>query len=157
SWLHPYKEQKLVVVGDRKMAVFDDVEEKTNYCSTLIPFSGRTIYPYPTNAEGQPVPFDPREPLQAEYSHFLECIQTRQTHRTDGYEGLRVLTVLQKCQEALEHDPALREAVAVQLPPAYFVHASAFIDDEVEIGEGTTIWHVSHVLHHSQIGKNCRI
>jgi len=37
------------------------------------------------------------------------------------------------------------------------VHASAFIDDEVGIGEGTTIWHVSHVLHHSQIGKHCRI
>jgi len=47
--------------------------------------------------------------------------------------------------------------VAVQPQPAYFAHASAFIDDEVEIGEGTTIWHVSHVLHHSQIGKHCRI
>jgi len=89
--------------------------------------------------------------------HFLECIQTRQTPRTDGREGLRVLTVLQKCQDALEHDTSLSEAVTVQPQPAYFVHASAFIDGAVEIGEGTAIWHVSHVLHHSQIGKNCRI
>src|SRR5215475_9911994 len=108
-------------------------------------------------AEAQPVPFDLREPLRAECVHFLECIQTRQMPRTDGYEGLRVLTVLQRCQEALGHDVALREAVAVQPQPTYFAHTSAFIDDEVEIGEGTTIWHVSHVLRNSRIGKNCRI
>ena len=28
SWLHPYKEQKLVVVGEKKMAMFDDMEKK---------------------------------------------------------------------------------------------------------------------------------
>ena len=157
SWLHPYKEQKLVVVGDRKMVVFDDVEEKNKLLLYSHTIQWKNHLPIPNRADAQPVPFDPREPLQAECSHFLECIQTRQTPRTDGREGLRVLTVLQRCQEALEHDPSSREAVAVQPQPAYFVHASAFIDDEVEIGEGTTIWHVSHVLHHSQIGKNCRI
>src|SRR3989441_291298 len=157
SWLHPSKEQKLVVVGDRKMAVFDDVEEKNKLLLYSHTIQWKNHLPIPNRAEAQPVPFDPREPLQAECSHFLECIQTRQTPRTDGREGLRVLTVLQRCQEALEHDTSLREAVAVQPQPAYFVHASAFIDDEVEIGEGTTIWHVSHVLHHSRIGKNCRI
>ena len=157
SWLHPYKEQKLVVVGDRKMAVFDDVEETDKLLLYSHTIQWKNHVPIPNRAEAQPVPFDPREPLQAECSHFLECIQTRQTPRTDGREGLRVLTVLQKCQEALENDTAVGEAGAVQPPPAYFAHASAFIDDEVEIGEGTTIWHVSHVLHHSRIGKNCRV
>jgi len=157
SWLHPYKEQKLVVVGDRKMAVFDDVEAHNKLLLYSHTIQWKHHVPIPSRAEAQPIAFDPREPLQAECAHFLECIQTRQTPRTDGHEGLRVLTVLQKCQEALQHDPALREAVAVQPQPAYFAHASTFIDDEVEIGEGTTIWHVSHVLHHSQIGKNCRI
>jgi UDP-2-acetamido-3-amino-2,3-dideoxy-glucuronate N-acetyltransferase len=37
------------------------------------------------------------------------------------------------------------------------VHESAFIDEDVEIGEGTSIWHVSHILRHSRIGKDCRI
>src|SRR5215470_10107050 len=157
SWLHPYKEQKLVVVGDRKMAVFDDVEERDKLLLYPHTIHWKNHVPIPSRAEAQPIPFDPREPLQAECSHFLECIQTRQTPRTDGREGLRVLTVLQRCQEALENDTSLRETVAVQPQPAYFAHASAFIDDEVEIGEGTTIWHVSHVLRHSRIGKNCRI
>src|SRR5436309_1242980 len=104
SWLHPYKEQKLVVVGDHKMAVFDDVEEKNKLLLYSHTIQWKNHVPIPNRAEAQPVPFDPREPLQAECSHFLECIQTRQTPRTDGHEGLRVLTVLQRCQEALEHD-----------------------------------------------------
>jgi UDP-2-acetamido-3-amino-2,3-dideoxy-glucuronate N-acetyltransferase len=126
SWLHPYKEQKLVVVGDRKMVVFDDVEERDKFQLYSHTIHWKNHVPIPSRAEAQPVPFDPREPLQAECVHFLECIQTRQTPRTDGCEGLRVLTVLQRCQEALEHDTALREAVAVQPQPAYVAHASAF-------------------------------
>ncbi|HIE66291.1 MAG: DapH/DapD/GlmU-related protein [Nitrospira sp.] len=41
--------------------------------------------------------------------------------------------------------------------PAYFAHESAFIDDGVQIGKGTKIWHVSHVLKGSCIGENCKI
>ena len=36
-----------------------------------------------------------------------------------------------------------------------FVHNSSYVDDNVEIGEGTKIWHFSHVLSNSKIGKNC--
>jgi len=43
------------------------------------------------------------------------------------------------------------------MEPRYTVHESAYIDDNVEIGDGTTIWHVSHVLRNSRIGKDCRI
>jgi UDP-2-acetamido-3-amino-2,3-dideoxy-glucuronate N-acetyltransferase len=41
--------------------------------------------------------------------------------------------------------------------PSYFAHESAFIDDGVQIGKGTKIWHVSHVLKGSTIGENCKI
>lgn len=37
----------------------------------------------------------------------------------------------------------------------YFVHESAFVDEEVSIGEGTKIWHFVHVLSHTIIGQNC--
>ena len=39
----------------------------------------------------------------------------------------------------------------------YFVHESSYVDDGVQIGEGTTIWHFSHVLSGSCIGKDCRV
>src|SRR5262249_6996386 len=39
----------------------------------------------------------------------------------------------------------------------YSAHESAILDEGVEIGEGTTIWHVSHVRKGSRVGRNCRI
>jgi UDP-2-acetamido-3-amino-2,3-dideoxy-glucuronate N-acetyltransferase len=97
-----------------------------------------------------------------ECQHFLECTQTRHTPRTDGHEGLRVLTVLQQCQDALAGKASVittpsAKRYAQSAKPAYFVHESAFIDEDVEIGEGTTIWHVSHILRNSRIGIDCRI
>jgi len=104
SWLHPYKEQKLVVVGDRGMAVFDDVakERKLTLYRHGVEWKGRV--PVPHKEEAEDVPFDPYEPLRAECEHFLECIRTRQRPRTDGEEGLAVLEVLEACQKALDGD-----------------------------------------------------
>lgn len=162
SWLHPFKEQKLIVVGDRQMAVFDDLETENKLQLYPHTITWKNHLPIPSKAEAQPIPVDSAEPLKLECLHFLECIQTRQTPRTDGHEGLRVLTVLQRCQEALTGNAPVTttpsaKRYAQSAKRAYFVHDSAFIDDDVEIGEGTTIWHVSHVLKNSRIGKNCRI
>jgi UDP-2-acetamido-3-amino-2,3-dideoxy-glucuronate N-acetyltransferase len=156
SWLHPYKEQKLIVVGERQMAVFDDVEDERKL--TLYPhaISWKGSIPVPYKAKACPVSIASVEPLRAECQHFLECIQTRQTPRTDGHEGLRVLTVLQQCQAALQ-GPSSNGKNLPARRPNYSVHESAFIDEDVEIGEGTSIWHVSHILKHSRIGRDCRI
>lgn len=37
----------------------------------------------------------------------------------------------------------------------FFVHESSIVDDQVEIGNGTKIWHFSHILSHTMIGNNC--
>jgi UDP-2-acetamido-3-amino-2,3-dideoxy-glucuronate N-acetyltransferase len=50
-----------------------------------------------------------------------------------------------------------KRAILAEKPRNFFAHPSAFVDEDVEIGEGTTIWHVSHILKNSRIGKNCRI
>lgn len=157
SWLHPYKEQKLVVVGDRKMAVFDDQEKKDKLLLYPHSIEWKHQIPIANRAEAQPVALPAQEPLRAECVHFLECIRSRRRPRTDGEEGLRVLTVLQRCQEALEEKP--RAAVRTDLAGRrrFFAHESACIDDGVEIGEGTSIWHVSHILRGSRIGKHCKI
>jgi UDP-2-acetamido-3-amino-2,3-dideoxy-glucuronate N-acetyltransferase len=155
SWLHPFKEQKLIVVGDRKMAVFDDVEKTEKL--RLYPHSidWKNQIPVINKAEAEVVPCESIEPLRAECLHFLECVEKRERPRTDGEEAVRVLSVLERCQEALEAGGSPREP---DRPAAgYTAHPSAFIDEGVEIGEGTTIWHVSHVLKGSRIGKNCRI
>jgi UDP-2-acetamido-3-amino-2,3-dideoxy-glucuronate N-acetyltransferase len=158
SWLHPFKEQKLIVVGDRQMAVFDDLETENKLVLYPHAITWKNHLPIPTKAKAVSVPVKSTEPLREECLHFLQCIQTRQTPQTDGNEGLRVLTVLQRCQEALQSKRPAAEPRSLRPQPSCFVHESAFIDDDnVEIGEGTTIWHVSHILKNSQIGKNCRI
>ncbi len=157
SWLHPYKEQKLIVVGDRQMAVFDDLEPVNKLVLYPHAIEWKNHQPVPNRAEAKPVPVDAVEPLKMECLHFLESMKTRQTPLTDGVEGLRVLTVLQQCQDALSADVAASKPASVRTRKAYNVHESAFVDENVEIGEGTTIWHVSHLMKNSRIGKNCRI
>jgi UDP-2-acetamido-3-amino-2,3-dideoxy-glucuronate N-acetyltransferase len=103
------------------------------------------------------VSIDTAEPLRAECEHFLGCVKSRRPPRTNGAEGLRVLTVLQQCESALQQRAASHAPAGARRRDDYFIHESAFIDDAVEIGAGTSIWHVSHVLHDSRIGKDCRI
>ena len=157
SWLHPYKEQKLIVVGDRQMAVFDDLEPVNKLVLYPHAIAWRNHQPVPNRADAKPVPVDSVEPLKMECQHFLECIKTRQTPLTDGMEGLRVLTVLQQCQEALNAGTPASKPGSVETRKAYSVHESAFVDEDVQIGSGTTIWHVSHLMKNSRVGKNCRI
>ena len=158
SWLHPFKEQKLVVVGDRKMAVFDDLDKKDKL--SLYPHSidWKDNLPIANKADAQTVELEQGEPLRAECQHFLDCVATRTKPRTDGEEGLRVLSVLQRCQEALEQKAGPRRTTPAPKPDRpYFAHESAFVDEGVDIGEGTSIWHTSHILTGSRIGKNCKI
>ncbi|WP_447968621.1 Gfo/Idh/MocA family oxidoreductase [Nitrospira sp. M1] len=155
SWLHPFKEQKLVVVGDRKMAVFDDLErsEKLLLFPHSIDWNGNI--PVANKADAQVVEFDQEEPLRAECAHFLECVHSRRKPRTDGEEGIAVLKVLQRCQEALEKDVHRQELKGTE--KNFFAHASAFLDEDVRIGKGTTIWHTTHILKGTSIGTNCKI
>src|SRR5436853_3202535 len=99
SWLHPFKEQKLIVVGDRKMAVFDDVEKKDKLVLYPHSIEWKHQIPVANKAEAQRVAYETEEPLRAECMHFLDCVRTRSRPRTDAEEGLRVLKVLQQCQD----------------------------------------------------------
>jgi UDP-2-acetamido-3-amino-2,3-dideoxy-glucuronate N-acetyltransferase len=103
SWLHPYKEQKLVVIGDKKMAVFDDLKSDSKL--TLYDYAVNWVGRVPSSSSnGQhAVEVESTEPLRSECEHFLECIQNRQTPRTDGQNGLAVLRVLEACQRSLRH------------------------------------------------------
>ncbi len=102
SWLHPYKEQKLVVIGDKKMALFDDVnpENKLFIYNPKIDWIKR--FPVPHPEEAQPVKYKEAEPLKSECSHFIDCLKTRSTPKTNGLKGLQVLQILEACQESLK-------------------------------------------------------
>jgi len=158
SWLHPFKEQKLVVVGDRKMAVFDDLsKEKLLLYPHKIQWMCRV--PVAAKADAEVVQIDMEEPLKAECQHFLECVVSGTRPKTDGREGLRVLQVLQASQQSLNKNGCkIRiDQVTKSKAKRYFVHESSYVDEDVAIGAGTKIWHFSHVLSGSTIGERCNI
>lgn len=157
SWLHPFKEQKLVVVGERKMAVFDDTEKEDKLVLYPHAIEWKDHLPVARKAEGEPVAHERTEPLREECSHFLRCVERGQVPRTDGEEALRVLRVLDACQRHLEDDRPPVQADRTEPKGLYFVHESSYVDDGVSIGAGTKIWHFCHVLRNSQVGKDCRI
>lgn len=106
SWLNPFKEQKLTVVGARGMAVFDDMRPWAEKLALYRDYLRRdgTAVPAPNKLVPEYAIVPEAEPLRAECAHFLECCRDRRTPRTDGAEGERVLRVLHAAQSSLEHD-----------------------------------------------------
>jgi UDP-2-acetamido-3-amino-2,3-dideoxy-glucuronate N-acetyltransferase len=158
SWLHPFKEQRLVVVGSEQMAVFDDTAaEKLVLYPHKVEWKDRI--PTAIKSEAVPVPLPKEEPLRNECQEFLNSIQSRRAPLTDGAEGLRVLNVLRACQQALTAGrPQLSQPQPVAPEPPkllYYAHPTAIVDQPVEIGAGTKIWHFSHVLAGAKIGERC--
>lgn len=102
SWLHPYKEQKLVVVGDRKMAVFDDTAREGKLKIYDKGIEWRAGFPMPRQTAETTLFFEEQEPLLLECAHFLTCIREGKQPLTGGRSALRVLKVLEACQLSLE-------------------------------------------------------
>jgi UDP-2-acetamido-3-amino-2,3-dideoxy-glucuronate N-acetyltransferase len=155
SWLHPFKEQKLVVVGDRKMAVFDDTETARKLVIYSHKIEWQNRLPVAQKDAGEAVPLPATEPLRAECEHFLECLRERTRPRTDGESAVRVLRVLETCEQSLRAGGQPTDL----LPQAYkyYAHPTAVIDEPCEIGAHTKIWHFSHVMKDAKIGKDCVI
>ncbi len=102
SWLHPYKEQKLVVIGDRKMAVFDDTAREGKLKLYDKGIEWRAGLPVPRQTAETTLFFEETEPLRLECEHFLSCVGARRRPLTDGENALRVLKILEASQLSLE-------------------------------------------------------
>jgi predicted dehydrogenase len=102
SWLNPFKEQKLVVVGEKKMAVFNDMsdDQKLVLYDQSVGIEGEI--PVLRKGVSETIKLKNIEPLREECRHFLECIDTGETPLTDGTSGIAVLRVLEACQQSLE-------------------------------------------------------
>lgn len=161
TWLNPFKEQKLTVVGSQGMVVFDDTrpwaEKLLIHRNYLTWTDGRS--PTPNKVTGEYLAVPEQEPLKQECLHFIECCQSRQKPRTDSAEGLRVLQVLKAAQESLQHDGDARQPQKMLMESAnnYFAHPTALIDPLARIGDGSKVWHFSHVMANAQIGDNCNL
>jgi len=109
SWLHPYKEQKLVVVGRDAMIVFDDTKvwnEKLAVYRHVVESTGGL--PSLDKAEVEYLDVAQSEPLRNECQHFLDVVSGNVTPLTDGGEGLSVLKVLSAASLSESKNEAVR-------------------------------------------------
>jgi predicted dehydrogenase len=113
SWLDPHKERRFTVVGEHRMATFDDMalegkitvhdkgfDEPASSYGEYITRSGDIWSPRLSNVE----------PLRTECEHFVHCVRGGETPISDGVAGLRVVRVLEALQRSL--DATRREGVA---------------------------------------------
>jgi UDP-2-acetamido-3-amino-2,3-dideoxy-glucuronate N-acetyltransferase len=143
-------------VGDKQMAVFDDTlswDEKLRLYPHRVDWINGRI-PVAHKAEAEDVQLEEIEPLQEECRHFLLSVATREKPRTDGESGLRVLQVLENCQRSLEQGGKVIR-FSEEKKDLYFAHPTATIDTDCEIGEGTKVWHYSHIMPGAKVGRNC--
>ena len=155
SWLHPFKEQRLVVVGSDQMAVFDDTAE---HKLVLYPHkvNWQDRIPTAVKADARPVSLPESEPLKEECREFLNAIASRKPPVTDGKEGLRVLRVLSACQTQLERSkPTTAPHHSDQQDIS--IHKTAEVDPLAKIGTGTSVWHYTHVMDGARVGASCSI
>lgn len=100
SWLNPFKEQKLSIIGSKKMVVFNGVKNELKSYSHRVK-NGKNNNLEAIKAKGMVVKISLKEPLMEEARHFLECIKERKTPKTNGEEGLEVLKILNYCQKSI--------------------------------------------------------
>lgn len=161
SWLNPVKVQRLTVIGDRAMAVFDDGEpwaSKVRLYRHEVRW--RAGMPISHRAEAEDVPLEPAEPLALECAHFLDCIASGVEPRTGAAEGLRVLRVLTAAQDSMADPfapPNGSNRTGGDGADDVRIHPTATVDPGVIIGRGSRIWHYTHVLPGSVIGQDVSI
>ena len=172
SWLNPFKEQKLTVVGSNGMIVFDDTKnwnEKLTYSAQPYKWVNGKISVAGKISTREYLPVFEAEPLRIECAHFLECCDKRSSPLTDGVEGQRVLKVLSLAQNSLQKDGVAVELnsgdnqikkysiVPSKQTSKFKIDPTSVIDKNAIIGNGTKVWHFTHICSNVVIGENCTI
>lgn len=101
SWINPFKEQKLTLIGTEGLAVFDDTKP---WGEKLLFIDRPVMNTVPAVLSDQNSSFwqgEQKEPLREELSHFFHCCSERIQPITDGEEALNVIRVLEQCQQGI--------------------------------------------------------
>jgi predicted dehydrogenase len=107
SWLDPHKVRRFTIVGEKRMAVFDDMEPREKvrvYDQGFDANGGAWVYGenLALRAGEIRIPrFSPTEPLALEIAHFVECVREGRAPRTGAEEGVRVVDILSAAQRSL--------------------------------------------------------
>jgi UDP-2-acetamido-3-amino-2,3-dideoxy-glucuronate N-acetyltransferase len=153
SWLHPFKEHRLVVIGSKGMLTYEDSSEEKNLLFYEKGIDWVNGEPVKRDGPTEIIPYEKKQPLTEELNYFLNHLDGDKPKIANGQNGVDVLEILEKATESLQKEVAV--AIKKTTDNKFYVHPTSFVDDNVTIGEGTKIWHYSHVQSNTSIGKKC--
>ncbi len=104
SWLHPFKEHRVVVIGDEGMLVFEDSlkDEKLKFFKKGFSLVNGSLEKFDSDYEV--IKFPDKAPLEEEQKHFFDCILNNVNPRTDGVHAKEVLEILEIAQLRLKDE-----------------------------------------------------
>ena len=157
SWLHPFKEQRLVVIGSKGMLSFEDSSAKKELLYYEKGIDWVQGEPVKRDGPTEVIEYENKMPLTEELKYFVEHLDGTPVEIANGQNGVDVLEILETATNSLkqENGVSASEIVEKKEEKDYFVHPNAVVDDNVQIGAGTKVWHFSHVQTGSKIGKKC--
>jgi len=158
SWLHPFKEHRMVVIGSKGMFSYEDSSDDKNILFYEKGIDWIQGEPIKRDGPTEVIPYEKKMPLTEELRYFATHTNGDQVETADAQNGVEVLEILEKATESLLTGVSSIIPNPASVPnPNIFIHPMAVIDDNVKIGEKTKIWHFSHILSGSRIGENCNI
>ena len=151
SWLHPFKEHRVVVIGSKGMLSYEDSSEDKQLMFYEKGIDWIQGEPIKRDGPTEIIPYNKSMPLTEEMKYFVSRLDGSPVETCDGQNGVDVLEILEKATESL----LSHTEVKVEKKLNYFVHPTSIVDDNVEIDDGTKVWHYSHIQSGSKIGKKC--
>ncbi len=156
SWLHPFKEHRLVIIGSKGMLSYED-----SSADKILKFYEKGIdwingEPIKRDGPTETIPYEKGAPLALELQHFHNCICEKEANTLiSGEHGLDVLKVLESANQSLTQAPKQQQNSTIEASSDYKVHPSATIDPSANIAKGSKIWNFSNIQKNAQIGANC--
>ncbi len=160
SWLHPFKEQRLVVIGSRGMLSFEDSSREKQILFYEKGIDWIKGEPIKRDGPTDVIPYNPAMALTEEMKYFVDHLDGAPIEIADGRNGVEVLDILESATKSMNgklNRSVEKSGIEKEDKTGYFIHPLAIVDEGVKIGAGTKIWHFSHVQGGSEIGKNCTL
>ncbi len=165
SWLHPFKEHRIVVIGSKGMLSFEDSSSEKHIVFYEKGIDWIQGEPITRDGPTEVIPYESTFPLDEELKYFATHLDGQPVEIADARSAVEVLEILEKATECLimegQKGGGRKTEVGGQKSEVgsqgFFAHHSAEIDEGCTINSGTKIWHFSHVLSDTKIGANCNI
>ncbi len=157
SWLHPFKEHRMVIIGSKGMISFEDSSQEKDILFYEKGIDWVQGEPIKRDGPTEVIPYEKGFPLTNELQYFIDHLDGSKLEIADGQNAFDVLEVLEKATESLRGTALSETAEDIAEERNYFVHATSEVDDGVKVGKGTKVWHYSHIQGGSSLGENVSI